>query len=144
MNYYNILLLYSMSEVEAPAPKVRRRSYPCPCRICNGKEREISCFILFGPFHNKYRLFVDGQYYAAKTSRAAAGGIEHDSWTGKEMMISKTFQRLCTQPTTLLHRKVILYPQPTNKAKPSHFLVIDPDSIDYSEISIPHNHSLYH
>ena len=54
-----------MSEVEAPAPKVRRRSYPCPCRICNGKERDYRTV-------QKHR---SGQLYCSSTCNSNGGSI---------------------------------------------------------------------
>ena len=50
---------------------------------------EVASFIMYGPVQNRYYFFLDGQYYAAKTTR---GNIDVDSWTGKAKMIPKNFQ----------------------------------------------------
>ena len=94
---------------------------------------EVASFIMYGPVQNRYYFFLDGQYYAAKTTR---GNIDVDSWTGKAKMIPKNFQRYCIQPTRLLDRKIMLYPDPKNKSSPSFFLVIDPEYVDTSDMSV--------
>ena len=48
----------------------------------------ITAFIAYGPVQNRFHLFLDGEYFAAKTVH---GNVAVDSWTGKPKMVIKKF-----------------------------------------------------
>lgn len=83
---------------------------------------KINSIIVYGPISLTYHVFVDGQYYVAKTSH---GGIDYDSWTGQAKLIPRQFRRLCVQPTKLIDQKVMMYPITES---PQYYLAIDPES----------------
>ena len=89
---------------------------------CSDREwvMQVTDFIVYGPVCNQYHLFVDGNYFVAKSRR---GVVEMDEWINQPRMIPRNFERLRVQPMSLILRKVMLYPQPQ---KSSH-LVIDPN-----------------
>ena len=95
----------------------------------------ITSFILYGPVENKYHIFVDGTYYAARVT--AQSTIEVDDWTEKEKMIKKNYNNLRVQPTNLIDHKVMLYPNPNNLTNPNYYLVIDQEQLDYTLPDVP-------
>lgn len=95
---------------------------------------KISNFLLYGPIARQYLVLLDGSYYAAKVVR---GQVVVDSWTKLPFVVPNVYRCLCLQPTTLVSRKVMLYPDPGNRLSPSSFLVIDPDCVDFSPTAVP-------
>ena len=87
---------------------------------------EISSIIVYGPIANKYKTFVDGNYFAAKTF-PNSGELDIDKWSGQPKMVHREFRRLCVQPTKFIERKIMLYPVNNSRGSLSHYLIIDPD-----------------
>ena len=98
---------------------------------------KITKFIVYGPILNRYHLFVDGNYYAAKLRNRSE--LDIDTWTNEPKMIPKHYAQRCVQPVRLVDRKVILYPEPARRENPRHFLIIDSNSpIILTSITVPH------
>ena len=93
---------------------------------------KVTQFILYGPINDRYYMFVDGTYYAAKS---AGRRIEYDEWTLQPKMIPKEYHSLVLQPTKFIKRKVMMYPSPS---QPSCYLTIDPDRpVDTGPSAVP-------
>ena len=96
---------------------------------------EIKSIILYGPIENKYFTFVDGEYYAPQVTR---GVFSLESWTKQPKLCKRRYANLCVQKASLVERKVMLYPDPHNRERPSYFLAIDTESyIQPSPVTIP-------
>lgn len=96
---------------------------------------EITSIILYGPVENKYFTFVDGKYYAPQVIR---GVFSLESWTKQPKLCKCSYANLCVQKASLIESKVMLYPDPHNRDRPSYFLAIDTESyIQPSPITIP-------
>ena len=66
---------------------------------------------------NRYHLFVDGQYYAAKLRNRSE--LDIDPWTNQPKMIPKHYAQRCVQPLRLVDRKGD--PPSREKRKPQTF-----------------------
>ncbi len=95
---------------------------------------EVTNFLLYGPVDHWYYVFFDGSYYASKV---VGGQIVMDDWTNLPKMVPKVYRHLCLQPTSFIHRKVMLYPDPANKQSLSFYLVIDQEVVDFSPVQVP-------
>ena len=83
---------------------------------------------------NRYHLFVDGQYYAAKLRNRFE--LDIDPWTNQPKMIPKHYAQRCVQPLIRLVDQVILYPE--KRENPRHFLSIDPNPpIALTSVTVP-------
>ena len=96
---------------------------------------EIKCIILYGPIENKYFTFVDGEYYAPQVTR---GVFSLESWTKQPKLCKRSYANLCVQKASLVEHKIMLYPDPHNRDRPSYFLAIDTEGyIQPSSVTIP-------
>ena len=96
---------------------------------------KITKFIVYGPIMNRYHLFEDGQYYAAKLRNQSE--LDIDPWTNQLKMIPKHYAQRCVQPLRLVDQKVILYPE--KRETPRHFLIIDPNPpISLTSVTVPY------
>ena len=99
---------------------------------------EISSIIVYGPIANKYKTFVDGNYFAAKTFPNSTE-LDTDKWSGQPKMVRREFCRLCVQPTEFIDRKIMLYPVNNSQGSLSHYLTIDPDCLVICEnVTVTH------
>ena len=96
---------------------------------------KITDFIVYGPVCGHYRLFVDGEYFVARSN---GGTTEVDSWTEQPKMVARNFELLHVQPMCLVSRKVMLYPNPLNKSCPSFYLVVDLSTITSKPVVVPY------
>ena len=99
---------------------------------------EICSIIVYGPIANKYKTFVDGNYFAAKTFPNSTE-LDIDKWSGQPKMVCREFRRLCVQPTEFIDRKIMLYPVNNSRGSLSYYLITDPDCpVICENVTVPH------
>ena len=97
---------------------------------------EIKCIVLYGPIDRKYFTFVDGEYYVPQAARS--GVLLVESWSQQPKLYKRSYANLCVQKAALIERKIMLYPDPHNRDKPSFFLAVDTEGfIQPITVTIP-------
>ena len=99
---------------------------------------EICSIIVYGPIANKYKTFVDGNYFAAKTFPNSTE-LDIDKRSGQPKMVCREFRCLCVQPTEFIDRKIMLYPVNNSRGLLSYYLITDSDCLVICEnVTVPH------
>ena len=97
---------------------------------------EIKCIVLYGPIDRKYFTFVDGEYYVPQAARS--GVLLVESWSQQPKLYKRSYANLCVQKAALIERKIMLYPDPHNRDRPSFFLAVDTEGfIQPITVTIP-------
>ncbi|XP_048576071.1 uncharacterized protein LOC125557470 [Nematostella vectensis] len=120
--------------------EVERISEGTACKIAtnnNGEEwtMQVSTIILVGPIQDKYFYFVNGDYIVPLVEDNSQ--VLHE-WCQSPKVIPRAYRRDSVQPSNLIKRKVILYPEPSNIANPAYWLIIDNKTIKVlKDVSVP-------
>ena len=97
---------------------------------------ELETIIVYGPMHNQFWTFIDGQYYAPQMVR---GTLSLEQWTRQPKLEKRHYANLGVQRCHLLERKLMLYPDPSHRDYPTFYLAVDTENfVEPIAVDIPY------